>query len=199
MPVSGDESHLLSERALSEAVLNSPLGQKFVDSSPAWETIADSILYDNMLRALNDSAYTVSGQAIPAHGVPLYANTDLHLTMNQFPTISPLLETFISPRGQIGNLNTRTPPTPMASRNVHLLLQGLRTFPQKMIQANDRPFFIHSYKHRDALPEPLAVCSRICQMFDTRTPDILPFIWRCIRTEELRYVQEVCYTDHDKI
>jgi hypothetical protein len=60
-----------------------------------------------------------------------------------------------------------------------------------MMNRDDMPFFIHSYQHRDTLPEPLNVCSRICHMFDTRTPEIMPFIWRCIRSEELRFLNDV--------
>jgi hypothetical protein len=97
----------------------------------------------------------------------------------------------ISMRGEIGTLAQTRVRDRFAQRSASLILQNLRTFPEKMLDRDDLPFFIHSQRQHGGLPEPLVICTRICQMFSTRTPDILPFIFRCIRTEQLRYLQEV--------
>ncbi|KIW04396.1 hypothetical protein, variant [Verruconis gallopava] len=95
----------------------------------------------------------------------------------------------LSTRNNIGTLTRYQPRNAVADRSARLILQNLRTFPQKMLRSDDLPFFVHPWRHRNALPEPLAVCERICQMFWSRTPEIHGFIWRCIRAEQLRFLE----------
>lgn len=183
-----DSDSTMNTVDLSEAVLQSSLGQRFVEEP--WQITVDTILQDNMFRPSNDTT-----QATGEYSYTPSALEGIHvLDMLQgqpYQVMSPMTETLISSHGPIGSLRARRPRDATTQRDVNLLLQGLRALPFKMVHTNERPFFIHSYSHRD-LPEPLAVCARICHMFDTRTPAILPFIWRCIRSEELRYLQEVC-------
>lgn len=116
--------------------------------------------------------------------------------MNMLPQLQSYLtgislHSRIAPRLEIGTLARLRARDPVGQRTSNLVLQTLRTFPEKMLNQDDLPFFIHAHKHGDALPEPLAVCVRISHLFATRTPDILPFIFRSIRNEQYRFLQEV--------
>ena len=183
-----DNDSTMNTVDLSEAVLQSSLGQRFVESSP-WQTTVGTILQDNIFGA-NDDTTQLTGEYSDAPNA-LDGTHMLDMLQGQpYQVLSPMTETLVSSHGPIGSLRARRPRDATTQRDVNLLLQGLRALPFKMVHTNERPFFIHSYSHRD-LPEPLAVCARICHMFDTRTPAILPFIWRSIRSEELRYLQEV--------
>ena len=53
------------------------------------------------------------------------------------------------------------------------------------------PPFIHPHWAPLSMPESLAICMRIAQMFATRTPEITPFIWRTILAEQRRIVEKV--------
>jgi hypothetical protein len=188
-----DGTHdLLDDASLSEIILQSNLGQKFVDVP--WETTVDSIL-DNAILDVGEPCIATPNCALtPGNGTALFDEMNQFSNFYQSYVGSPAVEMFLSSRGRLGTLAPLRIRNPMAQHTAGIILQSLRTFPWKMLSREDPPFFIHSYQHRNALPEPLAACSRICHMFDTRTPEILPFIWRCIRTEEMRFLNEVWRT-----
>ena len=190
-----DTTSLLDDTQLSETILQSKPGHAFVDID--WYTTVETLLQPDAF-AFNDQ-----GEAIPSlnEQLALANDTSLFDEMNMFAMFqqhafqvngSPSSDMLLSSRGPVGTMKTFKMHNPVAQRSANLVLQSLRAFPKKMLSREDPPFFIHSYKHRDTMPEPLAVCSRICHMFDTRTPDIFPFLWRTIRTEELRFINEVC-------
>ena len=80
---------------------------------------------------------------------------------------------------------------PVAQHGATLVMQALRAIPEKMLRRETFPLFIHPHPHRQALPEPLAICMRIAQIFATRTLDIRSFIWRTIKAEQARVLTEV--------
>ncbi|KIM97235.1 hypothetical protein OIDMADRAFT_168993 [Oidiodendron maius Zn] len=80
---------------------------------------------------------------------------------------------------------------PVAQHGATLVMQALRAIPEKMLRRETFPPFIHPHPHRQALPEPLAICMRIAQIFATRTLDIRSFIWRTIKAEQARVLTEV--------
>ncbi|PSN71418.1 hypothetical protein BS50DRAFT_618438 [Corynespora cassiicola Philippines] len=49
------------------------------------------------------------------------------------------------------------------------------------------PLFIHSYWHRPILPEILASCMSIAQLFEARIPDTQTFLWKAIDSEEQNF------------
>ncbi|KAL7930690.1 hypothetical protein V8C35DRAFT_311967 [Trichoderma chlorosporum] len=79
---------------------------------------------------------------------------------------------------------------PLAQQSATLLWRGLRAFPEKMLSRENFPPFIHPLLHCSTLPEPLAVCMRIAAIFNSRTADIRPFLWRIIESEQKRFLEE---------
>lgn len=118
-----------------------------------------------------------------------------------FSVGSPNVDNMLGSRKTLGTLNCLRGRNAVAQRSASLVLQLLRTFPEKMLNNDDMPFFIHTHAQGQGLAEPLLACQRLCQIFVTRTPEIFPFIWRCIRTEEQRFLHDVSFalsvTRHD--
>lgn len=72
-----------------------------------------------------------------------------------------------------------------------LLSQAISAFPQMMLRRQTFPPFIHAHWHLPSLPETLANCMSIAQLFATRTTETRPFLWRTIGTEVKRIQDEV--------
>ncbi|KAF2479363.1 hypothetical protein BDY17DRAFT_37184 [Neohortaea acidophila] len=79
---------------------------------------------------------------------------------------------------------------PVAKHSANLVIDALCAIPEQMLRRATFPPFIHAHWHRQTLPQPLAVCMRIAQMFALRTPDVTPFIWRTILAEQRRFVEQ---------
>jgi hypothetical protein len=200
-PSNHDEDSILDEAGLSQAILRSDIGQKFTGVDA--DTSANARLHDDVLMQnfattqdfMADCATmdTFESWLGPAKVSDLSASIyqdDFTFDIERYLRVSPTPDTMLSARGELGSLKPHRATSTLAQCNANLVLRSLRAFPSKMIDREDPPFFIHGYKHR-TMPEPLLVCSRICHMFDTRTPDILPFLWRCIRSEEERFLHDV--------
>jgi hypothetical protein len=67
-----------------------------------------------------------------------------------------------------------------------LLSQAISAFPQMMLRRQTFPPFIHAHWHLPSLPETLANCMSIAQLFATRTTETRPFLWRTIGAEVKR-------------
>ncbi|KAL9468428.1 hypothetical protein ACSS6W_010122 [Trichoderma asperelloides] len=72
-----------------------------------------------------------------------------------------------------------------------LLSQAISAFPQMMLRRQTFPPFIHAHWHLPSLPETLANCMSIAQLFATRTAETRPFLWRMIGIEVKRLQDEV--------
>lgn len=72
-----------------------------------------------------------------------------------------------------------------------LLSQAISAFPQMMLRRQTFPPFIHAHWHLPSLPETLANCMSIAQLFATRTAETRPFLWRTIGIEVKRLQDEV--------
>lgn len=72
-----------------------------------------------------------------------------------------------------------------------LLSQAISAFPQMMLRRQTFPPFIHAHWHLPSLPETLANCMSIAQLFATRTAETRPFLWRTIGVEVKRLQDEV--------
>ncbi|EXJ79568.1 hypothetical protein A1O3_07847 [Capronia epimyces CBS 606.96] len=87
---------------------------------------------------------------------------------------------------------------PHAQHNADLIIQSLRSIPAMMIRRETFPWFIHPQTQlllkgsRGALPEALATCMSLAQMFASRTPETSRFLWRSIKIECRRFTDEVC-------
>ncbi|KAH6884269.1 hypothetical protein B0T10DRAFT_493834 [Thelonectria olida] len=80
--------------------------------------------------------------------------------------------------------------SPTLKQAARLIVQALSAFPQMMLRRETFPPFIHPYWHQQSLPEKLASCMSISQLFVSRTPDTRPFLWRVIEAEEMRFRNE---------
>jgi hypothetical protein len=69
---------------------------------------------------------------------------------------------------------------PLSRNSAQLIFETLRAVPLQMARRETFPCFIHPHWEPMRLPEPIAICMRIAQLFSTRTPDITPFLWRTI-------------------
>lgn len=88
-------------------------------------------------------------------------------------------------------LTDRRLGVPVADHVANLVLHIIRSFPQMMLRRQTFPPFVHKYWHRSALPEKLATCMSIAQLFESRTPETRPFLWRTVDAEERRMREEV--------
>lgn len=77
-----------------------------------------------------------------------------------------------------------------------LLSQAISAFPQMMLRRQTFPPFIHAHWHLPSLPETLANCMSIAQLFATRTTETRPFLWRTIGIEVKRLQDEVYSSKH---
>lgn len=136
---------------------------------------------DNTETLTKDSAfnrfYFDSVLASPSHLYSLSIGSPLTSNLNTRPNV-----------GSLARLPTRGV---IARHCGALVMQTLRTYPEQMLRRHDLPLFIHPQWHLSTLPEPLAVCMKIAQMFASRTPEVMPFIWRTIRAEQVRCIEEV--------
>lgn len=80
--------------------------------------------------------------------------------------------------------NSRFKP---AARLVH---QMVMAFPQMMLRRQTFPPFIHPHWQDQYLPEALASCMSISQLFASRTPETRAFLWRTVDAEEKRFLDE---------
>ncbi|KAH7123521.1 hypothetical protein B0J13DRAFT_566738 [Dactylonectria estremocensis] len=71
-----------------------------------------------------------------------------------------------------------------------LIVHALYAFPQMMLRRQTFPPFIHPHWHKPCLPEKLASCMSISQLFAVRTPETRLFLWRTINAEEQRFRDE---------
>ena len=69
---------------------------------------------------------------------------------------------------------------PASKYAASLISNILSAFPTMMLRRQTFPPFIHPHWHSSSLPEKLAVCMNIAQLFAARTPETRPFLWRTI-------------------
>lgn len=86
-----------------------------------------------------------------------------------------------------------TQATPASKHAANLIARTVAAFPQMMTRRHTFPPFIHPHWHESSVPEILASCMSIAQLFVARTPDTRGFLWRAIEAEEQRLLDEVCF------
>lgn len=77
---------------------------------------------------------------------------------------------------------------PLTKQTKGLVMDALCAIPEQMLRRATFPPFIHPHSHRSTLPESLTICTKIAQMFTTRTAETSPFIWRTILSEQRRTI-----------
>lgn len=79
----------------------------------------------------------------------------------------------------------------LVQRSADLIVDALYAVPEQMRRRETFPPFIHPHWHMSSLPEPLAVCMHISQMYALQNKELRPFIWRSILAEQRRAVQRL--------
>lgn len=123
---------------------------------------------------------------------PLLEDVDLPPESHEL-SIGSLVTSNFEPANNTGLLTRLRTSEPLARQCTNLVMEALCAIPEQMLRKVTLPPFIHPHWDRPAMPEPLAICMRIAQMFSSRTPDIKSFIWRTILAEQKRIVKLVCY------
>ncbi|KAH6951568.1 hypothetical protein DER45DRAFT_635677, partial [Fusarium avenaceum] len=96
----------------------------------------------------------------------------------------------LSSKGSLARVSNRLSSLQHASR---VIMQMLYAYPQMVLRRQTFPPFIHPHWHEKRLPDTLATCMSIAQLFAARTPETEPFLWRTISAEEERF-REQLYT-----
>jgi hypothetical protein len=107
-------------------------------------------------------------------------------------TIGNVTTSHLNSANNTGFLTRLRTSEPLAQQSANLVMEALCAIPEQMLRRVTLPPFIHPHWDRPAMPEPLAICMRIAQIFASRTPDIKPFIWRTMLAEQRRVVEQVC-------
>lgn len=94
----------------------------------------------------------------------------------------------LSSKGSLARVSNRLSSLQHASR---VIMQMLYAYPQMVLRRQTFPPFIHPHWHEKRLPDTLATCMSIAQLFAARTPETEPFLWRTISAEEERFREQV--------
>ncbi|KAF4333500.1 C6 finger domain protein [Fusarium beomiforme] len=94
----------------------------------------------------------------------------------------------LSSKGDLTRVSNRLSSLKHVSR---VIMQMLYAYPQMMLRRQTFPPFIHPHWHEKYLPEPLANCMSIAQLFAVRTSETQPFLWRMVAAEEERFREKV--------
>ncbi|KAH8700135.1 hypothetical protein BGW36DRAFT_373498 [Talaromyces proteolyticus] len=127
----------------------------------------------------------------------------IDLTGSNYSILSPQQKPHQSgPPSKSTQTHTSTSATRILTRRI--LLGKLTSYPQKMIGGHPLPPFIHpqcvlqersqeecvSKGTHTCLPESLAICASLVQMFFTKTSTSTAFVWRTINAEHRRMYNE---------
>ncbi|UKZ82886.1 hypothetical protein TrVFT333_010686 [Trichoderma virens FT-333] len=73
---------------------------------------------------------------------------------------------------------------PSSRQAANIISRMVSAFPHMMLRRHTFPPFIHPYWHQDGVPQNLASCMSIAQLFVSRTTDTRSFLWRTIEAEQ---------------
>ncbi|KPA39168.1 atp-dependent dna helicase pif1 [Fusarium langsethiae] len=90
----------------------------------------------------------------------------------------------LSAKGDLTRVSNHLPSLQHASR---VVMQMLYAYPRMMLRRQTFPPFIHPHWHQEHLPEALGNCMSISQLFASRTPETMPFLWKIIAAEQDRF------------
>lgn len=80
---------------------------------------------------------------------------------------------------------------PASKHAASLTRHIISSYPQMMLRRQTFPPFIHACWHLPQLPEKIASCMSIAQLFSARTPETRQFVWRTIYAEMQRFLDLV--------
>ncbi|EXJ59234.1 hypothetical protein A1O7_06666 [Cladophialophora yegresii CBS 114405] len=151
---------------------------------------SDALVQDHSLVDVSVAPYAKSHPRLKdwcdwsSHGLSLAVVTE------RFPTL---------PDPGVGTVAGLWTERAQAQSSADLIVQSLRAFPTMMLRRETFPWFIHPQSQlmskagsgATALPDAISTCMGIAQIFTARTPETKPFLWRIIRGEYRRLVNEM--------
>jgi hypothetical protein len=105
-----------------------------------------------------------------------------------------LMEDSGTPNGHHGDFSYLSRITPLkayAQHSADLIVEALYAIPDQMLRRETFPPFIHPHWSHPALPESLAVCMNLANIYSSRAPELRAFLWRTILTEQRRAVERI--------
>ncbi|WAO96876.1 Zn(2)-C6 fungal-type domain-containing protein [Fusarium falciforme] len=132
----------------------------------------------------NLAEYTVSSLPVPDTAISTQRSVQEDLQYQEGNSQAQVTVKSLSAKADLTRLPYQREPSHHAAK---LVLQTLYAFPQMMLRRKTFPPFIHPQWHEPCLPEALANCMSIAQLFAARTPETRAFLWRTINTEEQRF------------
>ncbi|KPM45832.1 hypothetical protein AK830_g686 [Neonectria ditissima] len=90
-------------------------------------------------------------------------------------------------------------PEPISHVTTNMITEMLLAFPQMMLRRETFPPFIHGHWYCPpnaaelSLPEPLANCMAIAQVFASQNPENKQFLWRTIKAEQHSFIEKVVF------
>lgn len=81
--------------------------------------------------------------------------------------------------------------SPVLKHAASLIMHMACSFPQMMLRRSIFPPFIHPRWHEPRLPDKIAACMGIAQLFAARTPETRGFLWRTIFAEAQGFRDEL--------
>lgn len=91
-------------------------------------------------------------------------------------------------------LGTVVSSSSVAQYSADLILESLYAIPEQMRRRETFPPFIHGHWCQYELPEPLAICVQVANMYSSASY-IRNFVWRSILAEQQRAVQRLAAMD----
>lgn len=123
-----------------------------------------------------------------------YISTSNQPNSSTGPFISPFSQAdYIIAKTRVTKALTPLSQENLASRHAaNLISRIVGAFPQMMLRRHTFPPFIHPYWNKASVPENLANCMSIAQLFVSRKADTRSFLWRTIDAEEQHLLDKVC-------
>jgi hypothetical protein len=160
------------------------------DPSRPWESLLSENIDTSLLLDRMDIAALSDNQCVETVPRSAHATRD-----DSFETVSTPASLIPQPNPAfLGRLRITDP---VSQHSASLVVQTLRAFLQMMLRRQTFPPFIHPHWHppstaiRAGVPEPLANCMSVAHMFASLTSETKPFLWRTIRAEQRRFIDEV--------
>lgn len=150
--------------------------------------LGTSECHENLATRLD--GYQSSASFDPDAELSNWPDLDLSLFSGELTQTIPSSLGWINPPASPGYLTRLHRSTPVAQQCALLLFEALCSIPEQMLRRETFPPFIHAYWNQP-LPEPIAVCVQIAQIFSRRTDETRPFIWRTILAEQRRVLEKV--------
>lgn len=136
-----------------------------------------------------NSQHTSSPSRSSENGsVPAHLSLSL---MEEQPSGQRCFQYMLTPISAPTDLTHLRQGNPVLKHAATLIMHMSCSFPQMMLRRATFPPFIHPRRHEAALPDKIAGCMAVAQLFVARTPETRGFLWRTIFAEARGFEAEL--------